>query len=146
MLLRFTVKAIYVSSSTSIWICMNEWNHIPIVWLSDTSPKAQGQELVASRWTSRLIVPLYLRAVEWFESQILVDVCSDLRPFCWNVRFDLATFCWQNESECMNLITDDLFLFTYHLCTFNREFFGMKSPQNITSFTKYSRAIGMHIH
>ena len=146
MLLRFTVKAIYVSSSTSVWICMNEWNHIPIVWLSDTSPKAQGQELVASRWTGRLIVPLYLRAgwMIWIANPCRCLLRSS--SILLKCPIDLATFCWQNESECMNLITDDLFLFTYHLCTFNREFFGMKSPQNITSFMKYSRAIGMHIH
>ena len=55
---------------------------ISILWLSDAYPKAQGQELVASRWTGRLyILYTYSSAVEWFELQILVDRHSDLRPF-----------------------------------------------------------------
>ena len=53
MLLRFTVKAIYVSSKTSVWIGMNEWNRIPIAWLSDAAPKAWGQELVSFHWIGR---------------------------------------------------------------------------------------------
>ena len=60
--------------------------------------------------------------------------------------FDLAIFCWQNESECVNLITDDVFLFTYRLCTFKSWILRHESLQNIANFTKYSRTIGMHIH
>ena len=31
-------------------------------------------------------MPTYSRAAEWNASKIIVDVCVDLRPFCWNVH------------------------------------------------------------
>ena len=63
-----------------------------------------------------LLMPTYSHAIEWTESEILVDVCSDLHPF------DLAIFWWQNERNAWTWSPDDLSLFTYRLCTFNCAF------------------------
>ena len=57
---------------------MNEWNRIPIAWLSDASPKARGQELVAFRWTGCLCLQTRVRLNElnrkssWVYAQISV--------------------------------------------------------------------------
>ena len=146
MLLRFTVKAIYVSSSTSVWICMNEWNRIPITWLSDASPKARGQELVASPWTCRLCPPtctcvqlneLNHKSLSMFD-QISVHFAE---MSIWFGNILLTEWKWMRALDHWWSI-----LFTYRLCTFNHEFCDMKSLQNIASFTKYSSTICMHIH
>ena len=54
----FTVKAIHVPSRYKTAVCMKEWNRGPIGWLSYASPKAHGQEPVASCWTGRLCAPI----------------------------------------------------------------------------------------
>ena len=87
---------------------MHEWmelySHRMAQW---RTPESSGTG-AACVPLDRSLMPTYSRAVEWIESQILVDVCSDLRPFCWNVHF-IWQFCWQKGSRCVNMITDDIF-------------------------------------
>ena len=86
MHLRFTVKANYISSGTIVWICMNEWNRIPIAWLSDASPKARGQELVA---LTGLVAYAHLLTCGWM-NWIANPRWGLLRsPFCFAEMFIL---------------------------------------------------------
>ena len=64
--------------------CMNEWNSIPIIWLSDASLKAQGQEPVVSLLTSGVLcrpTPTHMQ-FKGSDAQIIVDVHLNLRQFC----------------------------------------------------------------
>ena len=56
--------ALEVYCSTRAWICMNEWNRIPITWHSDAPPKARGQELLTTCWTGRVCQPTRVRLNE----------------------------------------------------------------------------------
>ena len=134
-----------VYCNTRAWICMNEWNRIPIAWLSDAPPKARGQELLGFRWTGRICHCTRLWT-EWIESQILVDICLDLRPFCWNVHLIWQYFV---DSRKANAWTWLLMMYFYSHIVYahsNREFCDNESLQNIASFSLYSRTIDMHVH
>ena len=61
---------------------MKQYSHRMAQW---RTPESSGTG-AACVPLDRSRMPTYSRAAEWIESQILVDVCLDLCPFCWNVH------------------------------------------------------------
>ena len=116
MLLRFTVKAVYVSSSTSVWICMNEWNrgsHRVAQWR--ISRKLGDRSWLCPSGRVASLMP-HLLTCGWMNWIANTHWCL-LRSLSILLKcpFDLAIFCWQNESECVNLISDDLYIWPLHI-------------------------------
>ena len=92
-------------------VCMNEWNRIPITWLSDATPNARGPELSASRWIGP-VAYAHLLACGWM-NWIVNPRRRLLRS--WSILlkcpFDMAIFRWQKESKYVSMITDNVFSF-----------------------------------
>ena len=88
MLLRFTVKAMYVCMLPLVQVYdiawwMEPYSHRVAQWR--TTWKLGDRSWLRPTGPSRWCPPTRV-LVEWIESQILVDVCSGLRPFCRNIH------------------------------------------------------------
>ena len=119
---------------------MNDWNHIPIECHSDSPPKARGRSCL--RPAGPLASANLLGASGWMNWITNPRRCSLRSPsILLKCPFDLAIFCWQKESKCVNMITDDVFFFTCHLCPFKSRILWHESLRNAASFTKSSGTI-----
>ena len=84
---------------------MEPYSHRMAQW---RTPESSGTE-AACVPLDRSLVPTYSRAVEWIESEILVDVCLNLRPFCWNVHLIWQYFVDRRKVNAWNTIIDNVF-------------------------------------